>query len=98
MGMGIELSLVLGVMGTVWTGSAFSLTPGFSIGGSATGDGSENVLGNLFGVLGMFVFHPSCPVLVRCKIFTASQEEPVVSKVPTTGLSLMRLSLVTTFM
>jgi hypothetical protein len=97
MGMGIELSLVLGVMGTVWTGNPFSFTPGFSIGGPTTGVGSENILGNLFGVLGMFVFL-SCHVLVRYKIFTVSQEKPGVSKVPTTGLSLMRLSLVTTFM
>lgn len=51
-GMGIDLALILGVMGTVWTGNPLSLDPGFSIGGTAAGDGSDNVLDNLVGVLG----------------------------------------------
>ncbi|KAL1799331.1 hypothetical protein ACET3X_003368 [Alternaria dauci] len=50
MGMGTELALVLGVMGTVWTGNPLSLDPGFSIGGPATG--TDNILGNLLGLLG----------------------------------------------
>lgn len=50
--MGIDLALILGVMGTVWTGNPLSLDPGFSIGGTAAGDGSDNILGNLVGVLG----------------------------------------------
>jgi hypothetical protein len=53
MGMGLELSLILGIMGTVWTGNPLSLDPGFSIGGTAAGDGSNNILGNLLGLLGM---------------------------------------------
>lgn len=59
MGMGIELSLILGVMGTVWTGNPLSVDPGFSIGGTSPGDGSDNILGNLVGLLGMFLccFH-----------------------------------------
>ncbi|KAF2123898.1 Cloroperoxidase [Dothidotthia symphoricarpi CBS 119687] len=52
LGMGIELSLVLGVMGTVWTGNPLSLNPGFSIGGTTSGDGTDNILGNLLGLLG----------------------------------------------
>ncbi|KAK7705981.1 hypothetical protein SLS57_009898 [Botryosphaeria dothidea] len=52
MGMGIELSLILGVMGTVWTGNPLSVDPGFSIGGTSPGDGSDNILGNLVGLLG----------------------------------------------
>ncbi|KAH9880574.1 hypothetical protein IAQ61_000867 [Plenodomus lingam] len=47
-GMGIELSLILGVMGTVWTGNPLSTNPGFSIGGG----GNDNLLGNLLGLLG----------------------------------------------
>lgn len=50
MGMGTELALVLGVMGTVWTGNPLSLDPGFSIGGPAIG--WDNILGNLLGLLG----------------------------------------------
>jgi hypothetical protein len=53
MGMGAELSLILGVMGTVWTGNPLSLNAGFSIGGTVTGDDSNNILGNLVGLLGM---------------------------------------------
>lgn len=53
MGMGLELSLILGIMGTVWTGNPLSLTPSFSIGGTTTGAGADNILGNLLGVLGM---------------------------------------------
>ena len=53
MGMGIELSLILGIMGTVWTGNPLSLNPGFSIGGPPTGLAGQNLLGNLIGLLGM---------------------------------------------
>lgn len=52
MGMGTELALILGVMGTVWTGNPLALDPGFSIGGPPTGLGSQNLLGNLVGLLG----------------------------------------------
>jgi hypothetical protein len=57
MGMGLELSLILGAMGTVWTGNPLSLNPGFSIGGATTGDGSNNILGNLLGLLGKPSFY-----------------------------------------
>ncbi|KAL1649395.1 hypothetical protein SLS61_006503 [Didymella pomorum] len=50
--MGLDLGLILGVMGTVWTGNPLSLDPGFSIGGTAAGDGSDNILSNLVSVLG----------------------------------------------
>ncbi|KAJ8117814.1 heme-thiolate peroxidase [Boeremia exigua] len=51
-GMGVELASVLGVMGTVWTGNPLSVNPGFSIGGTVAGDGSDNILGNLVGLQG----------------------------------------------
>lgn len=54
-GMGIELALILGTMGTVWTGNPLSLDPGFSIGGTVAGDETDNILGNLAGLLGIFV-------------------------------------------
>lgn len=53
--MGIDLALILGIMGTVWTGNPLSSNPGFSIGGTVAGDGSDNILGNLAGILGMLV-------------------------------------------
>ncbi|KAL1649581.1 hypothetical protein SLS58_001638 [Diplodia intermedia] len=52
MGMGTELALILGIMGTVWTGNPLAVDPGFSIGGTVSGDGSDNLLGNLVGLLG----------------------------------------------
>jgi len=51
--MGLDLGGALAVMGTVFVGNPLSLTPGFSIGG-ATGS-VENVLGNVFGLLGKSV-------------------------------------------
>jgi hypothetical protein len=56
MGMGLDLSLILGIMGTVWTGNPLSLDPGFSIGGTPRGAGTDNILGNLLGLLGTFHF------------------------------------------
>jgi hypothetical protein len=53
MGMGVELALILGVMGTVWTGNPLSLDPGFSIGDPTST--SNNILGNLFGLLGKLI-------------------------------------------
>jgi hypothetical protein len=50
--MGIELALILGAMGTVWTGNPLSLNPGFSIGGPA--NGPDNILGNVLGLLGIW--------------------------------------------
>ena len=50
--MGIDLALILGIMGTVWTGNPLSIVPKFSIGGTVASDGSDNILGNLFGLLG----------------------------------------------
>jgi len=48
--MGLDLGGALAIMGTVFVGNPLSLTPGFSIGG-ATGS-VENLLGNVFGLLG----------------------------------------------
>ena len=52
-GMGLDLALILGIMGTVWTGNPLSLNPGFSIGGTHENQGADNILGNLLGLLGM---------------------------------------------
>ncbi|KAG9494907.1 hypothetical protein J7337_013136 [Fusarium musae] len=49
-GMGVDLATILATMGTVFVGNPLSLDPGFSIG--ATASGSQNILGNLFGLLG----------------------------------------------
>jgi hypothetical protein len=49
-GMGTDLALILGVMGTVWTGNPLSLNPGFSIGGP----GADNLLGNVLGLVGKY--------------------------------------------
>ncbi|TDZ20736.1 Dothistromin biosynthesis peroxidase dotB [Colletotrichum orbiculare MAFF 240422] len=49
-GMGLELSTILGVMGTAFVGNPLSLNPGFSI-GYAVGS-SQNILGNVLGLLG----------------------------------------------
>ncbi|TDZ31476.1 Dothistromin biosynthesis peroxidase dotB [Colletotrichum spinosum] len=49
-GMGLELSTILGVMGTAFVGNPLSLDPGFSI-GYAVGS-SQNILGNVLGLLG----------------------------------------------
>jgi hypothetical protein len=51
--MGIDLALILGIMGTIWTGSPLSIVPKFSIGGTVAADGSDNIFENLFGLLGM---------------------------------------------
>ncbi|KAF2994254.1 hypothetical protein E8E13_001492 [Curvularia kusanoi] len=51
-GMGIDLALILGIMGTVWTGNPLSLSPGFSIGGTRNNQGADNILGNVLGLLG----------------------------------------------
>ncbi|KAJ4312889.1 hypothetical protein N0V84_009698 [Fusarium piperis] len=50
LGMGLEVSTVLAVMGTVFVGNPLSLNPGFSIGDAASG--AQNLLGNLAGLLG----------------------------------------------
>jgi hypothetical protein len=84
MGMGLELSLILGVMGTVWTGNPLSLNPGFSIGGTTLGDGSSNILGNLLGLLGM----PVASSFALHNMLTIWQESLAVCVAPTTGLSL----------
>lgn len=49
--MGIDLALILGIMGTVWVGNPLSLNPGFSIGGPVQGR-TDNLLGNVLGLLG----------------------------------------------
>lgn len=47
--MGIDLALILAVMGVVWTGDPISLDPSFSIGGNSTA--VWNALDNVQGVL-----------------------------------------------
>jgi hypothetical protein len=92
MGMGLELSLILGVMGTVWTGNPLSLNPGFSIGGTAPGDDSSNILGNLLGLLGM-----QCTSLsIITGILTVIQENLAAYAALTTGSSPMHRSHATT--
>ncbi|KAL5335777.1 Chloroperoxidase [Aspergillus crustosus] len=49
-GMGVNLALVLAIMGTVWTGNPLSLDPGFSIAGRDTG--VNNILSNALDLLG----------------------------------------------
>lgn len=49
-GMGVELALVLGIMGVVWTGDPISLDPSFSIGKNDTA--VHNALDDLQGLLG----------------------------------------------
>ncbi|RDW60684.1 hypothetical protein BP6252_12067 [Coleophoma cylindrospora] len=49
-GMGIDSSIILASMGTVWVGDPISLNPGFSIGGSTSK--SQNILGNVLGLTG----------------------------------------------
>jgi hypothetical protein len=48
--MGVDLALVLAIMGVVWTGNPVSLDPSFSIGGNSTA--ASNALDNLQGLLG----------------------------------------------
>ena len=49
-GMGVDLATILSTMGTVGVGNPLSLKPGFSIG--AESKKSQNLLGNLLGLLG----------------------------------------------
>ena len=86
-GMGIDLALILGVMGTVWTGNPLSLDPGFSIGGTVDGDGSGNILGNLVGILGALSMS-----LHYLTVLTLAQAILEVSRAHTTGSSRIRLS------
>lgn len=48
--MGIDLATAIAAMGVVGTGNPLSLKPGFSIGGKHPK--SQNLLGNLLGLLG----------------------------------------------
>ena len=48
--MGVDLALVLAIMGVVWTGNPVSLDPSFSIGGNSTA--VWNTLDNVQGLLG----------------------------------------------
>jgi hypothetical protein len=80
MGMGTELSLVLGIMGTVWTGNPLSLNPGFSIGGPPPA--ASDLLGSLTGFLtGM---SPIIDCYTPCHTHHP-QVKLAVYKVPTTG-------------
>jgi hypothetical protein len=48
--MGVDLGGALAVFGTAVAGNAVSLNPGFSMGGKTSN--SENILGNVLGLLG----------------------------------------------
>lgn len=85
--MGIDLALILGIMGTVWTGNPLSLDPGFSIGGTSAGDGSDNVLGNLVGILGTIDMSLADDI-----VLTSVQVTLEVSRARTTGSSPTLLS------
>jgi hypothetical protein len=56
--MGLDLGGILATMGTVFVGNPLSLSPGFSIGGE-TG-AVENILGNVFGLLGKHISATHC--------------------------------------
>lgn len=52
-GMGADLAIVLATIGVVFTGNLLSLNAGLSIGGTTTtGSSTDNILGNLLGLLG----------------------------------------------
>jgi hypothetical protein len=51
--MGIDLVTILSTMGTVGVGNPLSVNPGFSIGGESKR--SQNLLGNLLGLLGQLL-------------------------------------------
>lgn len=48
--MGVDLALILALLGVVWTGNPLSLDPSFSIGGNSTA--VWNALDNVQGILG----------------------------------------------
>lgn len=48
--MGIDMTALLAIVGTVFVGNPVSLNPGLSIGGPSKQ--SNNILGNVFGLLG----------------------------------------------
>lgn len=48
--MGIDIGTVLATLGTVGVGNPLSLKPSYSIGGVSRR--AQNLLGNLFGLLG----------------------------------------------
>lgn len=54
--MGLDLATALAVMGTAFVGDPLSLDPGFSIGGYSPA--VENLLGNVFGLLGLPILSP----------------------------------------
>jgi hypothetical protein len=86
MGMGTDLSLILGIMGTVWTGNPLSLNPGFSIGGPPPT--SSGLLGSVTGLL-TGKSNLSYDFQMYHNILTDPQANPVVSKAHTTGLNPM---------
>ncbi|GKT48188.1 dothistromin biosynthesis peroxidase dotB [Colletotrichum spaethianum] len=49
-GMGVDIAIILAVLGTVFVGNPLSLNPGFSIGDVSSA--SNNILGNVLGLLG----------------------------------------------
>ena len=94
LGMGIETALILGAMGTVWTGNPLSLNPGFSIGGAA--NGPDNILGNVLGLLGVWYLanylnehyaHISQVIFVAFKVRTTGSK-PILRSRAMTSTSL----------
>ena len=51
--MGVDLATVLATTSAIWVGNPLSLNPSFSLGG--TTPKVSNLLGNLGGLLGIFV-------------------------------------------
>lgn len=69
-GMAPDLGLILAVMGTVWVGNPLSLDPSFSIAGESPA--VENLLGDLFGILGMSSIAGTLQVIMDTKVSKAS--------------------------
>lgn len=81
-GMGVELALVLGIMGVVWTGDPISLDPSFSIGKNDTA--VHNALDDLQGILGTLRF----PHALALPLLTSSnQAHPRALSAPTISLN-----------
>jgi hypothetical protein len=69
--MGLDLGGALAVFGTAVAGNAVSLDPGFSMGGK-TSD-SENIPGNLLGLLGMLGPASTHPLIATTNIIQDNQ-------------------------
>lgn len=77
--MGLDLGGALAVFGTAVAGNAVSLDPGYSMGGKTSN--SQNVLGNLLGLLGMYPYR--CLARLTSKTI---QENLLVYQEPTVNM------------